>query len=521
MNARRSIALFLVFASAASAAGAQDAFGARLKASKAVPPTSSSAEGRGWFDLDPKTRKLRCRVETDAAATAVEVRFGAAGVTGTLLDTLSPADPSAWEGVTPALSASEVLELLEGAVHVVVYTANHPQGASGGAIRDQLSRSHARILAAVVNDGDTIPPATSPAFGFVQARLRLPERVLTYDVFVSSLSSPPTGAQLRLAPSGETGDALFPLVPENASPIPGLPHTWSGTSPLLTKAQCDALLDGEGYVSISTHAFPLGEVRGQLHAQAQAFVALFDAWPFPITGMAHLTVPPVESVATWEGQWSWVPTNPVFELYSGEPGVSETFLTNLFVVFAFAPPWLGGFAPMLSATLDDAWDGLLFVKSGVAGPWSADFHDHLRPNPTILGWPGPTSDGPLGRVLRIGAVGDGTIGESLAVTVHGAVAGSALSLCVETTSPPALDTPFDLGDFGGPGQRLWVSPDLAFPAIASAAGSASLSVPIPDVPELAGLAIPFQWIAIEPAANPLGIVVSDALRMVLVRSFSP
>jgi CHRD domain len=521
MNALRRVVLsFPLFALAASA-GAQDLFGAGLIGGKAVPPTASTAAGRGWFDLDPDTRKLRCRVETDAAATAVEVRLGANGDVGTLIDSLQAAEPSAWEGVTPSLSKEEVAELRDGHVHVVVYTAQFPLGSSGGEIRDQLTRSHARILAATVNDDDVPPPASSSSHGLAQARLRLPERVVTYDVIVFGLDDPSPTAQLRLALPGETGSALFSLALQSSTSFPPNVHTWSGTSPVLSKSDCEAILDGEACVSVSTHEFPTGEVRGQLQPQTQMLVARPNALPFPVTSTVRTKLIPNSNFLPWAGTWTLLVLSPQFEIESGEPGVSPTFATSLPQMFLLPLSWLGGTALLPGSFVDDAWDGKLFVTTSAAVPWSGNFHDHLRPNPTLLGWPGPTSDGPLGRLMRIGAVGDGTVGEDLVVTVHGAASHAPLSLSIETSFPPALPVPFNLGNLGAPGNRLWVSPDLAFPATASATGSGEAVIPIPSDPSLFGVALRFQWIGIEPAANPTGIVVSDAMRVVLIPAFGP
>ncbi|HKD99601.1 MAG TPA: hypothetical protein VKE69_01220, partial [Planctomycetota bacterium] len=152
----------------------------------------------------------------------------------------------------------------------------------------------------------------------------------------------------------------------------------------------------------------------------------------------------------------------------------------------------------------------------ISFPFVGAAFGNLRQNPTYFGWPGPTSDGPLGRVLRIGMRGDASIGAPLTVTLHGATQSSVVALGIGTSAPGGLLTPLDLSYLGATGQYLWFFPDIGLTTFCGPSGTVEMAISIPAVASLVGAAIPFQWTALEPGANPLGIVVSEAMSVVLV-----
>jgi hypothetical protein len=70
--------------------------------------------------------------------------------------------------------------------------------------------------------------------------------------------------------------------------------------------------------------------------------------------------------------------------------------------------------------------------------------------------------------------------------------------------------PLDLGPFGAPGCPLRVAPFVWFPFSAGPAGTPRWRLPIPNDPRLAGLSFYNQALVLDPGANPLGAVLSDA-----------
>src|SRR5262245_17117720 len=121
-----------------ASARAQEVFGARLSHANAVPPTTSPAGGRGWFSLDASSTVLRCRVETNASATHVHVRRGAAGVNGPLVVALTQTGPAQWEAPATALSSTDLAALWNEELYVAVFTNGSPPLLTGGDVRDQL-----------------------------------------------------------------------------------------------------------------------------------------------------------------------------------------------------------------------------------------------------------------------------------------------------------------------------------------------------------------------------------------------
>ena len=78
--------------------------------------------------------------------------------------------------------------------------------------------------------------------------------------------------------------------------------------------------------------------------------------------------------------------------------------------------------------------------------------------------------------------------------------------------------PRELGPYGAPGSLVWN--DIAavlgtFPV--SPTGTAAVTVPIPPLGALIGETFTFQWYALIPAANAVGVATSDGLRVTIGR----
>jgi hypothetical protein len=75
----------------------------------------------------------------------------------------------------------------------------------------------------------------------------------------------------------------------------------------------------------------------------------------------------------------------------------------------------------------------------------------------------------------------------------------------------------DLGPAGAPGNRLYTTPTLTLPLATGADGRAALPIALPDGPGLVGVQAFLQWAILDPPANALGVVTSDAARIVIGR----
>ncbi len=92
--------------------------------------------------------------------------------------------------------------------------------------------------------------------------------------------------------------------------------------------------------------------------------------------------------------------------------------------------------------------------------------------------------------------------------------GAPLSLAFgpSDTSWNGVPLPLDLGFLGAPGCWLLTGLVAAAPAgPADALGTAALTVAIPALPALTGAVTYVQWLVLDPAANPLGLTLSQGL----------
>lgn len=78
--------------------------------------------------------------------------------------------------------------------------------------------------------------------------------------------------------------------------------------------------------------------------------------------------------------------------------------------------------------------------------------------------------------------------------------------------------PLDLGPYGaGTGCTLWIAPDYNRLTVTDSLGAASLSYPVPNLPQLLEARLLHSWLVLDPQApgNPLFLVGSDAMAAVL------
>ena len=138
---------------------------------------------------------------------------------------------------------------------------------------------------AQLSGGEEVPPRTTPASGQATFQVSPDGQSLTYTVTVSNITNLTQG-HIHLAPKGQNGDIVLPLVP----PMPpgggpksgvigqGIATAAQLTGPLQGKTLLDlvAQLDaGDAYVNVHTASgaspaaqvagdIPAGEIRGQI-----------------------------------------------------------------------------------------------------------------------------------------------------------------------------------------------------------------------------------------------------------------
>jgi len=127
-----------------------------------------------------------------------------------------------------------------------------------------------------------------------------------------------------------------------------------------------------------------------------------------------------------------------------------------------------------------------------------------------------------GLVPSIGNVGFPTPGLSFDVTVDNALPFLPVTLYLgfSNTSwnrPPNIVLPFDMTGIGAPGNTLYVAGNFLFSGTADAAGSASLTMNVPNDPTLVGRDIYVQWYCTDLVVNPRGVTMSNAAHTQVVQ----
>jgi hypothetical protein len=116
-------------------------------------------------------------------------------------------------------------------------------------------------LSANLDGVSEVPPVESPATATATVWVDKDTGTVTWDVYWSGLSGPPTAAHFH-GPASKTNKAGVQVdLGGNgfASPFRG--------SASLTDGQADQLLSGEWYINMHTAAHPDGEIRGQVLRQ--------------------------------------------------------------------------------------------------------------------------------------------------------------------------------------------------------------------------------------------------------------
>jgi hypothetical protein len=127
----------------------------------------------------------------------------------------------------------------------------------------------------------------------------------------------------------------------------------------------------------------------------------------------------------------------------------------------------------------------------------------------LFGRPGATSGGLL---PRAGVGGSPQIGTTVSLALRAAPPASLALMLLGF-----LRADVDLGPSGAPGNRLYTFPTLILTTGTGIDGRAALPIALPDEPGLVGVGCFLQWGVIDPPANALGVVSSDAARIVIGR----
>lgn len=257
-----SIRSFTALLAAAALAGplyAQNTIEARIFCSGAfvVPNNASTAMAQGHVSYDPAANALVYDVSAvglGSAATAANLRVGAAGTNGPVVFPLTAVGASQWAGTTAPLSAAQLNDFLSDRHYVEIETAGLPAGEVRGQVVLPVN-----YATKAMSGANFAPPIPTPAMGVGRFRYDSAAKNFTYDVSFGGLLGVPTLAHVHEAPPFVPGPIIFDLI------FTG-PNQLSGSSPALTDAQLVSAFTEGYYAAMHSTIFapPEGELRDQL-----------------------------------------------------------------------------------------------------------------------------------------------------------------------------------------------------------------------------------------------------------------
>jgi hypothetical protein len=216
-----------------------------------TPAVPTTAKGHAVADYDVPTGTLTVNASfSGLSATIAHVHLGGAAVpSGPVVFALIVTSPTTATG-SAILTPAELNSLLHEGLYVNIHSVAFP----GGEVRGQLRLP--RNYRSNPNGALETPPNPSLATATGVLTLNQPAGTLSYNIQFAGLT--PTIAHIHTGAPGVAGGVLFALAQTG-------PNTLSGTSAALSDTALINLAAGNLYVNIHTAAFPLGEIRDQVH----------------------------------------------------------------------------------------------------------------------------------------------------------------------------------------------------------------------------------------------------------------
>lgn len=225
---------------------------APVNAGQVVPAASSTGFGFSHNILNQTLDSLTSTVYISTISpTAVEIRTGAPGTNGPVLETLEPAGLPGLYRKTWPLDSDLMTALVEGRLYVNVPTAAMPDGEIRGQLKNSLRKAYAFDLC-----GDQVVPQVSTnGIGVAMASVDQVNCYLNYKVIYDRMSGDLLSASVCQGNPGMNGAALYPL-PAMKPLIPG--------ATAIETAHGVSIELGEMYMILRTADHPDGEIRGQI-----------------------------------------------------------------------------------------------------------------------------------------------------------------------------------------------------------------------------------------------------------------
>lgn len=237
-----------------------------LSGSQNTPPLATNAYGVGVFNLSKDFSKIKFKIITQGlsgAITGAHLHFGMPGVAGPVAVSLSTnVNGDEISGVITAPSQAVIDSLFANSIYFNVHTLANPNGE----IRSQLVWEKNYLYFDAKLDGNQeVPPLITGAKGAATIKINASFDTLWYDVSVTNLSGPITGAHFHNGVVLTTGAVVVDL----SSSINGNRITGIVTGAVLNSALFNNFFKAEIYLNVHTAQNPNGEIRGQVYRLAR------------------------------------------------------------------------------------------------------------------------------------------------------------------------------------------------------------------------------------------------------------
>ncbi|MFN0188499.1 MAG: CHRD domain-containing protein [Bacteroidia bacterium] len=241
-------------------------FPVMLSGSQNAPPLATNAYGVGVFNLSKDFSKIKFNIITQGlsgAITGAHLHFGMHGVAGPIAVSISTnvnGDEIFGDIVGP--SQAVIDSLFAKSIYINVHTLANPNGE----IRSQLVwEKNYLYFDAALGGNQEVPPVITGAKGAAAIKINASFDTLWYDISVTNLSGPITGAHFHNGVVLTTGAVVADL----SSSINGNRITGIVTGSVLNSALLNKFFKAEIYLNVHTAQNPNGEIRGQVYRLAR------------------------------------------------------------------------------------------------------------------------------------------------------------------------------------------------------------------------------------------------------------
>ncbi len=236
-------------------------FSTRLSGANEVPAVSTDATGVGSFFLNESRDSLCITVTAtglSGAITGAHIHQGVAGTNGDVL--IGFTDNVQGNIINAVITGDDItMELLEMMFRNELYFNIHTEENPAGEIRGQIALETDQTFHAVLNGEQEVPTVDTDASGIAIFNVSKTGMAVNYNVVVSGLSGPITGAHLHMAAMGQNGDVVVNLTDDV------IDNVIAGRfDPSTVDGLMEDMMAGNIYINVHTADNPNGEIRGQL-----------------------------------------------------------------------------------------------------------------------------------------------------------------------------------------------------------------------------------------------------------------